>query len=205
MWIWAVNGERGRARCCGRASGAMVWPGGAAPSGATHHAPGPQRREATHTLTSRILVDQRIMLGQQPCQEPRAVAHRQRTKAQRIRYLPLPPASRNRPCRVGPTHWRCLQLVAELRLSTVRQQWLQDSGAADQPLAHTTMLSSGASAPLTPTDDAELASVCTTLDTWAMSVRDPAAWPAHPHAAEWDRQSAADYFQRCTKSEAVRL
>eukprot|EP00198_Chlamydomonas_reinhardtii_P009219 XP_001698556.1 predicted protein [Chlamydomonas reinhardtii] len=53
-------------------------------------------------------------------------------------------------------------------------------------------------------NDAELASVCTTLDTWAMSVRDPAAWPAHPHAAEWDRQSAADYFQRCTKSEAVR-
>ncbi|KAG2449459.1 hypothetical protein HYH02_005606 [Chlamydomonas schloesseri] len=70
--------------------------------------------------------------------------------------------------------------------------------------AHTTLLSSGASAPLTPAEEAELAAVCASLDAWGASVRDPAAWPTHPHAADWDRQNAADYFERCTSSDAVR-
>ncbi len=102
---------------------------------------------------------------------------------------------------VGPAQPKCLQLISELNLSTVKQQWF-DEGAP--PAADANNFSSGSSVPLTDEEDSELRAIAVQLESWAASVRDPASWESCPQATEWDAMSVAEYFDGAVKSTAVR-
>lgn len=102
---------------------------------------------------------------------------------------------------VGPAQPKCLQLISELKLSTVKQAWFDDGAP---PAADANNFSSGSSVPLTDAEDSELRAIAGQLESWAASVRDPASWESCPQAIEWDSISVAEYFDRAVKSIAVR-
>ncbi|PNG99852.1 Amine oxidase [flavin-containing] [Tetrabaena socialis] len=90
---------------------------------------------------------------------------------------------------VGPAQPKCLELIHELKLATVKQQWF-DNGFNN--------FSSGSSVPLTDEEDRELKAIAAQLDGWA------AESACHPHAAQWDALSVSQFFDGTVKSAVVR-
>jgi hypothetical protein len=109
---------------------------------------------------------------------------------------------------VGPGQTNVLALAKQLGLELIQQQFLGESGgnaaAADSSGVGGPQLSSGASSPLAPADEAELAAVVRQLDSWQADVRDVGGWAASERAQQWSLQSVAAWLAANVRSEAVR-